>query len=643
MKNIFYKAMPLCMLLTLGACSSDDEVFEEKPGVEVPADGEFKLYTFSMSPKEGGSFAGMSKDSRAPKSYEAGWENGWSTIDESSTAYSPSQKYPFNVVYAFVKPTGDNTTWKERGEKYKKPLQFNLDWTLAEDGEEISELKLYYAVKGNKVTIKDAFGTVYTTDAPGFDLTFCSLDQETYESFVHPYLTTPNGNPVLAPVGDILFRSADYHTDMASDKFAITEKSGDISSVKDHIMLDRNTCSFNSKLIFTNFDYTRDGSFISGGDGEVGDIEKPNCHFHNCLEEFFENLFQEIKKHKPNFGWGGHCGDDHFDFDDFDWDCDLDEDDLEGLDWCDLGDDGIEFDYCCNLNHLRTTNDFFKEAKTKGHLTCKTWLTHTHSMSAKRVSKADADDLIELIFKNIAGDKGHRQITWKKLKERIAQIKKDHKGTVDEHQRQQMGDLAKWEISTFIAPNRTHQEALPYPSKYDMFGYDKHSPFGMPVYEQESEYNIVALTKKPRAFVDGLGFIGKPNNYPIDSEYKGVGKDFNYKVSPYIFPIWNDGRYDLCFSIKQTLENGTVKTGTLRFPIENRDYNGQGDFTGPMNQDVYMYHNNSLHSTYIIDFNDFYKKWATVEAKQIPRGAAANVVDLEENVLDVSYQVFNNK
>ena len=607
MKNMLYKAMPLCMLLTLGACSSDEQLVEDQP-IEIPAQGEFKTLNLSLNAVAG------KVEAKGSRSIVGNWENGWASIDGTDASYSPSQVYPLDVLYAFAKVGGSEVLWSKDGDE---PLMFDLSNSL--------NLELYYAIKGDVLYLKDKFGHIVETNVnDGFDLIFSSQKDNIFELPEHPYLSTPNGKPVMAPAGDILFRSDELSGKVENGEFALYYKgASQISSGKiTEILMQRCTSSFNTKLIITNFDFKNDASIIPSDKPNRGD-----CKLDEIIKKFFDK-YKDVDELDEIFELD-------FDFDGDKW-CDFDI--------FDLLDNKSEKDYC-NQFYQNRLNPLFKDAKTEGHL-CINTLHKKLGCNMSEIAKLMSHEAISnFIFNGAKVKEGHcgkpsRCLPWNEFVKKTHELIQYILGKLTPEQKEQITSLEDWEISTFIAENRSHVNRFPYPNKFDMFGSDtREQLLGVPVFEKEGNLGVLALTKEPRALVDGVSFTGKPNNFPINKEYKGVGKQFNYAVSPFIFPIWNDGRYDICFSLKQQISDTECRVATLRFPIENRNY-----ATGAMNDDIFMNQNISNFTTIIIDVNDFAKEWKENSkiVKVTPRGAAKQVVDLEDNVLEVPYQMFNN-
>ena len=214
-------------------------------------------------------------------------------------------------------------------------------------------------------------------------------------------------------------------------------------------------------------------------------------------------------------------------------------------------------------------------------------------------------------------------------------------------------NIEDWTISTFIAKHKVldaeqdakhHVNADPqievsgFPRYFDMFKIDPSdkNTAGQAIFSAES--GIVALTKAERAFVGKLQFPGYPIDYPImndvDKVYlEGVGKDFNYKASPYIYPFLIDGSYDVCFAIKENLRDGSYYTATFRFPIVNCDEKGNYPT-------IMLNSNTNLYTTIAIDIADFLNQWKNAKKVPAARGVSDNVVDLESNVLNIPYKMF---
>ena len=602
--------MPLCMLLTLGACSSDDELVENQQ-IEVPSQGEFKTLKLSLNGAAG------KVEAKGSRSIVGNWEDGWTSIDGVNASYSPSQIYPLDVIYAFTKAGGSSIFGSQKGSE--DPLKFDLT--------EGNVLELYYAVKGNTLYLKDKYGHMAETNVDnGFDILFSSQKESEFILPEHPYLTTPNGKSVLAPAGDVLFRSDEFTGQLEGGELALYIKgASDLTPNKkiSNILMQRCTSSFNTKLIITDFNFKNDASVIPSDRPHRGD-----CHLEEIFKDFFDK-YGDIDDLEDIFELD-------FDFDlDGDWDLDI----------FDFLDNKSERAYCNNFYNSKK-NPLFKDAVTDAHLCISTLLKKVGCSKNTIANLMTPKQIADFIFEGAPEKVGHcgkpsRCLSWKEFVKKTQELVDYIMGKLTPEQQEQISSLDDWEISTFIAESRDHQYRFPYPNKFNMFGSDTGEELvGVPVFEKENNLGVVALTKEARALVDGVSFTGMPNNFPIKKEYKGVGKQFNYAVSPFILPVWTDGRYDICFSLKQKISDSESKVATLRFPIENRDYN-----TGALNDDKFMNQNISNFTTIIIDIEDFAKAW-NENAKVVrttPRGAAKQVVDLEDNVLDVPYQMFNNK
>ena len=214
-----------------------------------------------------------------------------------------------------------------------------------------------------------------------------------------------------------------------------------------------------------------------------------------------------------------------------------------------------------------------------------------------------------------------------------------------------------WQISTFIAPSRgaLAKANYPFPNKYNFFAYKPSDKLvaGQAVFDGEG--GITALTKKERAFVSELNYPGYPIDYPAAEpgeapkpvNFFGVGKDFNFVASPYIFPFLTDGAYDLCFSVKQYFRNGSYKQATFRFPIVNADMAGNGQDVqegnnpeGEINPERLVTANRNIYTTIVLDINDFVAQWNNIAVRPGARGVMDNVIDLESNVIEVPYKMF---
>ena len=633
MKMNLYKVMPLCMLLSLGACSSDEEIFEDNNGVEVPSQGEFKTMRFGLGSNPGGMEFDNSKQSRLL----GDWEAGWAPVNEAQAEFSPSQVYPLKKVYALIKPGESLNDWTDARDSEVKVLEFDVKEGRNAEGHIIYYIDLLYNAKNNIVTLSDGHNA-YTSNAEGFNMLFSSQKEHIYTLPVHPNLKTPNGTKVYAPAGDNLFRSLEFNLKAVGDKFEFVDVNAGTGAdplETNPLLMHRGTCSFNSKLIFTDYGFPLDAS--EGHDD--GFQDNGNGHGNGNHHCNFEKIIWQIIMHKHDDWFEKDNWDDldifDFDFDDDDkFDCDID--------WFDFCDDEKEAETGLYVANLRKSDANFKDADTKGNCTIKNFLTKTGSITTtEEAKKSFLDD----IFKgcptktNKAGKTG-RCISWKKFWEIINKHKQDKEEDLADKEAKLLEDLSMWTISTFIAPNRTHENAMPYPHTFDFFLTDMpFLAFGKAVFnEPAGEGNgIVALTKEARALVGNVSYIGKPINFPTTTEYLGVGKDFNFGVSPFVLPFYIDGRYDLCFAIKQQLADGNIKSATLRFPIENKEYdeNGQESSRGTN----FMNAGNSIFKTVIIDVDDFAAKWNAKVTPRAVRGVFDNVVDLEENVLDVKYEM----
>ena len=544
MKLYYKQVLPFCMLLTLGlgACSSDEDVKEDINNIEQ-SNEKFSKLVINLG-GEKGNFEG--NITRALLGTQKGnWEDGWTKVNPADPA--PSQVYPLNEIYLFVRQASDEA-WN--ADQDITVLKYNLD--------EAKSFTMEYLASGNTVSLRSGDQVVKSLTPKGLDIMFVSQPKSVFETQIHPSLVTPNGNPVYAPCGDVLFRSKEYTLASDDSRFLLKQRGaegvfeGSDTFVKNKLVMFRGSVSYNSKLIITDKNFKGDPKAI----GEEA-TEGEQTGNHGCCV--------------------------------IDWSC-----------------------------------DFFK-----------------------KIIKQIRQDLAKKYGKPVA------EISEQEAREVVLA----YEGLLDPNKfLEQTGSesLNDWNISTFVAPSSTASENIPFPNKFNFFAYKPSDKLvaGQAMFNEGG--GIVALTKQARAFVQDLKYPGFPIDYPEAAEneepkpvdFEGVGKNFNYAASPYLYPFLIDGAYDLCFSITQKVRGG-VKQATLRFPIKNAKLN-EGQAVGPEDKpSIYperlVTANRNIYTTLVIDLEDFVKQWKEVSAK-VPapasKGVSSEVVDLDANVLNIPYKMF---